>query len=185
MGRIERLRPWSWRLHHTPVIIKAPNQQIQIDTSPTDVEPNDMESIIRLIHEGINAYEKDLPNLRKRSQQEGHVANESRQEIGYWPSAGYLRSVTVVGSQKRGVDFIGKENDPPTRSRIKTGDTSGARRSTSARISGCGASLKRTCSSCGMNPHGLVCYPELERGRKPGVARTRGFDKVAYEDSYL
>ena len=113
------------------------------DISPTNVEPDDMESMIRLlvhadlfeieglvattgwsssgnhaqwtnlIHSVIDAYEKDLPNLRKRSNQAGFLADESQQQIGYWPSADYLRSRTVVGSQKRGFQFIGKENDSP------------------------------------------------------------------------
>jgi hypothetical protein len=120
-----------------------PRIVVLTDISPSSVEPDDMESIIRLfvcadlfeieglvattgwssgggnadwirlIHDAINAYEKDLPNLLKRSQQDGHPTNESRQEIGYWPSPDYLRSVTVVGSQKRGMSFIGKENNSP------------------------------------------------------------------------
>jgi hypothetical protein len=110
------------------------------DIAPNNVEPDDMESMIRLLShadlfeiEGlvsttgwsdgggrehpelilaaIEAYEKDLPNLRKRSNQEGHVADESRQPIGYWPSPGYLRAHTVVGSTKRGFSLIGKDNN--------------------------------------------------------------------------
>lgn len=125
-----------------------PRIVVLTDISPIHVEPDDMQSIIRLfvcadlfeiegliattgwssaggnadwirlIHDAIDAYEKDLPNLRKRSQQEGHVTNESRQEIGYWPSPGYLRSVTVVCSQKRGMRFIGRENNSPGSDRI-------------------------------------------------------------------
>src|SRR5262245_10642105 len=105
------------------------------DISPTNVEPDDMESLIRLlVHadlfeiEGlvastgwsngggqerpdlildvIGAYEKDLPNLRRRSHQEGHVADESQQQIGYWPSPDYLRTRTVRGSSKMGYKFI-------------------------------------------------------------------------------
>jgi hypothetical protein len=112
------------------------------DISPNNVEPDDMESMIRLlvhadlfeieglvattgwsnsggrehpdlIQDAINAYEKDLPNLRKRSNQKDHVADESQQQIGYWPSADYLRPRTVLGSQKRGMSFIGKGNDSP------------------------------------------------------------------------
>jgi hypothetical protein len=113
------------------------------DISPANVEPDDMESMIRLlvhadlfqieglvattgwssggnsahwtnlIHDVINAYEKDLPNLRRRSSQDEFLADESQQQIGYWPSPDYLRSVTVVGSQKRGMEFIGKENNSP------------------------------------------------------------------------
>ncbi len=61
----------------------------------------------------IDAYEKDLPNLMKRSGQQGFMANEDRQPIGYWPSAGYLRSRAMFGSKKRGAEFIGKDNDSP------------------------------------------------------------------------
>src|SRR5262245_30594381 len=77
------------------------------DISPVAVEPDDMESTIRLlahadlfeieglvastgwsnaggherpdlIEDVIAAYEKDLPNLRKRSRQDGHLADESQ-----------------------------------------------------------------------------------------------------------
>lgn len=125
-----------------------PRIVVLTDISPAQVEPDDMESLVRLlvcadlfeieglvattgwsngggnadwiqlIHEALHAYERDLPNLRKRSQQGGQVANESQQEIGYWPSPGYLRSVTVVGSQKRGMSFIGPENQSPGSDRI-------------------------------------------------------------------
>jgi hypothetical protein len=110
------------------------------DISPNNVEPDDMESMIRLlvhadlfeieglvattgwsnsggqerrdlIQDAINAYEKDLPNLRKRSNQDGHMADESQQQIDYWPSAAYLLSRTVLGSRKRGYSFIGEGND--------------------------------------------------------------------------
>jgi hypothetical protein len=66
-----------------------------------------------LIHDALNAYEKDLPNLRKRSNQAGHLADESRQEIGYWPSPKYLRDRTVFGSRNRGFAFIGPTNNSP------------------------------------------------------------------------
>jgi hypothetical protein len=120
-----------------------PRILVLTDISPPDVEPDDIESLIRLlvhadlfeieglvattgwstsgdtaqwirlIHDGIDAYEKDLPNLRKRSDQDGHLADESRQRVGYWPSPAYLRSQTVLGSQKRGMAAIGKDNDTP------------------------------------------------------------------------
>lgn len=120
-----------------------PRIVVLTDISPTDVEPDDMQSIIRLfvyadrfeieglvattgwstsgntarwialVHDAIDAYEKDLANLRRRSSQDGHLADESRQQIGYWPSPGYLRSRTVLGSQKRGMRFVGEENDSP------------------------------------------------------------------------
>jgi hypothetical protein len=112
------------------------------DIAPTNVEPDDFESMIRLLSHAdlfeidglvsttgwsdgggrehpeiisniIDAYEKDLPNLRKRSNQDGFLADESKQKIGYWPSADYLRSRTVVGSRKMGFRFIGETNDSP------------------------------------------------------------------------
>lgn len=113
------------------------------DISPNDVEPDDMESMIRLfvhadlfeieglvattgwsssggnaewirlIHDAIDAYKKDLPNLRKRSGQDQFQADESRQKIGYWPSPDYLRSRTVIGSQVRGMEHIGEGNNSP------------------------------------------------------------------------
>ncbi len=120
-----------------------PRIVVLTDISPNHIEPDDMESIIRLfacadlfeieglvattgwssggnnaawiklIHDAIDAYEKDLLNLQKRSAQQLHRADETRQQIGYWPRPDYLRSVTVVGSQKRGMEFIGKENNSP------------------------------------------------------------------------
>ncbi len=81
-----------------------------------------------LILDVIAAYEQDLPNLRKRSQQEGHPADESQQAIGYWPSADYLRSRTVVGSRKMGFRFVGAENNSPgSELIIKTADESDER----------------------------------------------------------
>lgn len=66
-----------------------------------------------LIHDAIDAYEKDLPNLLKRSNQQGFLADESQQNIGYWPSSAYLRSITVFGSKNRGFKFIGEDNNSP------------------------------------------------------------------------
>ena len=118
-----------------------PRMVVLTDISPDNIEPDDMESIIRLfvhadlfeieglvhstgwsasmaqesyfqlIHEAIDLYEKDLPNLRKRSNQMAHIKNEERQEIGYWPSPQYLRERTQLGSMKRGMKFIGEDND--------------------------------------------------------------------------
>jgi hypothetical protein len=119
-----------------------PRIVVLTDIAPNNTEPDDMESMIRLlahadlfeiealvsttgwsdaggqehpelIHAAVDAYEKDLPNLRKRSSQEGHLADESRQAIGYWPSPDYLRARTVLGSKKRGLSFIGNDNDSP------------------------------------------------------------------------
>ena len=66
-----------------------------------------------LIHVAINAYEQDLPKLRKRSDQAGHVDDEARQKIGYWPSPKYLRDRTMFGSRNRGAEHIGEGNDSP------------------------------------------------------------------------
>lgn len=119
-----------------------PRIVVLTDISPPSVEPDDLESMIRLlvhadlfqieglvattgwsnsggsehpeiINSVIDAYEKDLPNLRKRSNQEGFLADESRQTIGYWPSPDYLRARTVTGSKKMGFRYVGEENDSP------------------------------------------------------------------------
>ncbi len=71
------------------------------------------DDFLDLIHKPINAYEKDLPNLRKRSGQDRHMRDESRQNIGYWPSPQYLRDRTMFGSRKRGAEHIGEGNDSP------------------------------------------------------------------------
>ncbi|RPI43707.1 MAG: DUF1593 domain-containing protein [Bacteroidetes bacterium] len=68
------------------------------------------DDFFQLIHDAIDAYEKDLPNLMKRSGQTGFLEDESRQVIGYWPSPGYLRERTMFGSKKRGMDQIGEVN---------------------------------------------------------------------------
>ncbi len=119
-----------------------PRIVVLTDIAPNNVEPDDMESMIRLlahadlfeiegllattgwsntggrerldlIHAALDAYEKDLPNLKKRSQQAGHLSDESRQALGYWPSPDYLRSRAMLGSTKMGQKFIGEENDSP------------------------------------------------------------------------
>jgi hypothetical protein len=116
-----------------------PRMVVLTDIAPNNVEPDDTESTIRLlvhadlfeiealvattgwsnrgglerpdlIHELINAYEKDLPNLLKRSAQAGFRPDESRQEIGSWPSPRYLRERTVLGSKTRGQQFLGEAN---------------------------------------------------------------------------
>lgn len=117
-----------------------PRIVVLTDIAPIEIEPDDMESMIRLlahadlfeieglisstgwsdyggqehpdiIHKIINAYEHDLPNLQKRSGQTTFLANESRQQLGYWPSANYLRSRTMLGSTKMGVSFLGQSNN--------------------------------------------------------------------------
>ncbi|PJJ83804.1 DUF1593 domain-containing protein [Mucilaginibacter auburnensis] len=117
-----------------------PRVIVLTDIAPIDIEPDDMESLIRLlshadlfeieglvsttgwsdygdkehpeiIHDVINAYEKDLPNLQKRSAQISFSKDESRQQLGYWPSPAYLRSRTVLGSTKMGVAALGETNN--------------------------------------------------------------------------
>lgn len=60
------------------------------------------DDFFQLIHDAIDAYEKDLPNLVNRSSQVNFSEDESRQTIGYWPSADYLRKRTMFGSKKKG-----------------------------------------------------------------------------------
>lgn len=68
-------------------------------------------AFIDLVHDAVDAYEKDLPNLLHRSGQEGHSFDDSFQKIGYWPSPDYLRDRTVFGSLNRGAVYIGPDND--------------------------------------------------------------------------
>lgn len=71
------------------------------------------DDFFQLIHDAIDAYEKDLPNLMKRSNQTSFKKDESQQNIGYWPSAEYLRERAMFGSKNRGFKFIGENNDSP------------------------------------------------------------------------
>jgi len=118
-----------------------PRMMVLTDISPAHHEPDDMESMIRLlvhadlfeieglvattgwsyaqastdsldlIHKVIDAYERDLPNLLKRAGQTDFLSDESRQQMGYWPSPNYLRSRVVMGSTTRGQRHIGASND--------------------------------------------------------------------------
>jgi hypothetical protein len=117
-----------------------PRMVVLTDIAPNNIEPDDMESMIRLlvhadlyeieaivattgwsntggqqrldlVHLALDAYEKDLTNLKKRSDQDGFLSNENKQNMGYWPSPSYLKSRSVVGSTKMGMRFIGKGND--------------------------------------------------------------------------
>ncbi|MDE6548063.1 MAG: DUF1593 domain-containing protein [Muribaculaceae bacterium] len=125
-----------------------PRIVILTDIAPGDREPDDMESVVRLLshadlfeiealittsgwnsgggaysdewasylHTVIDAYEKDLPNLMKRSGQKDFlpVEEESRQQkIGYWPSADYLRGRHRMGSRYLGLEHIGNDNVSP------------------------------------------------------------------------
>ena len=70
----------------------------------------------KFANEVIDAYEKDLPNLMRRSDQtefKSITKEEQTQNIGYWPSATYLRKRTMMGSRSLGVDKLGKDNDSP------------------------------------------------------------------------
>lgn len=123
-----------------------PRIVVLTDIAPITGEPDDMESMVRLLvhadlyeiegiiassgwnnsgglypvgwkdslHTCINAYEKDLPNLMKRSAQKkfNSLKKESgKQKIGYWPSADYVRSRTVLGSRGFGHKILGEGND--------------------------------------------------------------------------
>ena len=116
-----------------------PRIVVLTDISPMTSEPDDFESTIRLLvhadlfeiealvattgwsnsggrerpdilHEILDAYEKDLHNLRKIPDQKDHLTDESKQPLGYWPSPAYLHSRTVLGSNKMGFRFLGKDN---------------------------------------------------------------------------
>lgn len=122
-----------------------PRIVVLTDIAPGDIEPDDMESMIRLmvhadlfevealitsggwnssgraypigwkdsLSRTIGAYEKDLPNLMKRSGQTSFKSLEEElgsQEIGYWPSADYMRSRAMLGSLELGRHMIGEDN---------------------------------------------------------------------------
>lgn len=122
-----------------------PRIVVLTDIAPGDREPDDMESVVRLLshadlleiealitcsgwnnsggkysedwasylHTVIDAYEKDLPNLMKRSAQNGFLSideESAQQPIGYWPSADYLRSRHYMGCRDLGVAHLGHDN---------------------------------------------------------------------------
>ena len=122
-----------------------PRLVVCTDIAPADVEPDDMESMVRLmayadlfeiealitsvgwncdpypvewadyLFRVIEAYRKDVPNLMKRSGQQGFLIDSEMgaQPIGYWPSADYMKSRAVMGSQRGGIKVIGEGNDSP------------------------------------------------------------------------
>ena len=123
-----------------------PRLVVCTDIAPADVEPDDMESMVHLmayadmfeieglltsvgwncdpypkewaqyLYRVIDAYEKDVKNLMKRSKQKKFLSikkENGRQQIGYWPSAEYLRSRTMMGSERGGIQVIGEGNDSP------------------------------------------------------------------------
>ena len=123
-----------------------PRLVVCTDIAPADVEPDDMESMVRLmayadcfeiealitsvgwncdpyplewqqyLFRVITAYAKDVPNLMKRSGQKKHLSlkkENGSQELGYWPSADYIKSRAVMGSEHGGIKVIGEGNDSP------------------------------------------------------------------------
>lgn len=120
-----------------------PRLVVLTDIAPANVEPDDQESLIRLLSHAdlfeieaivattgwnssnypvawmdtifntLGAYEKDLPNLMKRSEQTSFLPlskENKKQYIGYWPSIDYLRSRVMLGCSKMGREVIGEEN---------------------------------------------------------------------------
>lgn len=123
-----------------------PRLVVCTDIAPADVEPDDMESMVRLMAyadrfeiEGIitsvgwncdpypkewaqylqrviEAYRKDVPKLMARSSQKGFLSlkkENGQQKLGYWPSADYVKSRAVMGSEHGGIKAIGEDNDSP------------------------------------------------------------------------
>ena len=122
-----------------------PRLVVCTDIAPADVEPDDMESMVRLmayadcfeieaiitsvgwncdpypeewaeyLQRVIEAYAKDLPNLMKRSGQEGFFLEPEfgPQPIGYWPTAEYIKSRAFMGSIHGGIKAVGDCNDSP------------------------------------------------------------------------
>ena len=126
-----------------PTAPLKPRIVVLTDIGPSEIEPDDHESMVRLLcyadrfeieaviagsgwntsgrtyppewmdilRGTLDAYEKDVPNLRKRSAQTGFLADEDRQELGYWPSPAYLRSRAMLGSPRLGFAALGEGND--------------------------------------------------------------------------
>jgi hypothetical protein len=121
-----------------------PRLVVCTDIAPADVEPDDMESMVRLmsyadlfevealitsvgwncdpypaewaqyLQRVIEAYRQDAPKLMKRSEQKAFLPldqENGQQQIGYWPSADYLKSRAVMGSVHGGIKVIGHGND--------------------------------------------------------------------------
>ena len=123
-----------------------PRLVVCTDIAPADVEPDDMESMVRLmayadlfeiealitsvgwncdpypaewaqyLQRVIEAYRQDVPKLMKRSGQKKFLSvdkEKKSQSIGYWPSADYIKSRAVMGSERGGIKVIGEGNDSP------------------------------------------------------------------------
>ncbi|MBR5039437.1 MAG: DUF1593 domain-containing protein [Prevotella sp.] len=133
----------SMSVAQTPL---KPRLVVCTDIAPADVEPDDMESMVRLmayadlfeiealittvgwncdpyplewsqyLYRVITAYAKDVPNLMKRSGQKKFLSikkENTKQKIGYWPSAEYITNRAVMGSMYGGIRSIGERNDSP------------------------------------------------------------------------
>ena len=122
-----------------------PRLVVCTDIAPADVEPDDMESMVRLMAYAdcfeieaiitsvgwncdpypvewagyltrvIEAYRQDVPNLMRRSGQEGFLVDPEMgpQPLGYWPSPDYIKSCALMGSIHGGIKSIGEGNDSP------------------------------------------------------------------------
>lgn len=123
-----------------------PRLVVMTDIGDCAVEPDDMESAVRLmayadmveieavmttvgwncdpypqgwesyLAQVVDAYGEDVHNLMKRSGQTEFLPLESedlKQQIGYWPSADYIRSRCMAGSHRAGIGVIGEGNDSP------------------------------------------------------------------------
>ena len=120
-----------------------PRIVVLTDIGPAEVEPDDNESAVRLLayadrfeiegiittigwncdpypeewaeylYRVIDGYEVDVHNLMKRSGQTEFLRDEGQQVLGYWPSADYIRSRSVMGSPRAGIGVIGEGNDTP------------------------------------------------------------------------
>ncbi len=126
-----------------PTAPLKPRIVVLTDIGPSEIEPDDHESMVRLLcyadrfeieavitgsgwntsgrtyppewmdilRGTLDAYEKDVPNLMKRSAQTGFRADEEQQELGYWPSPAFLRSRAMLGSPRLGFAALGENND--------------------------------------------------------------------------
>ena len=123
-----------------------PRLVVLTDIGPADLEPDDNESAVRLLsyadrfeieliacsvgwncdpyppesaeylYRVVEAYGKDVMNLRKRSGQTSFQSLEEengQQELGYWPSMEYIRSRSMLGSSRGGIAVVGEGNDSP------------------------------------------------------------------------
>ncbi|MBP1593801.1 MAG: hypothetical protein H6Q12_819 [Bacteroidetes bacterium] len=121
-----------------------PRLVVLTDIGDCNVEPDDMESAIRLLAyadrfeieaimttigwncdpypeewvqnllQVVDAYAKDVQNLKVRSSQTSFLSidkENGKQQLGYWPSAEYIRSRVMSGSHRAGIKVIGKGND--------------------------------------------------------------------------